>query len=474
MSVEFSGWEVVDDGACFPGVILGPSQAPQNKGVYTMFHGTHVSSARAIITSGFQPSGGGTLGKGVYVSRDKNKASNYPLFGNSSDQVILEVRVRVGRVKRIDPADIQMRITWSTHGYNTAWIPPANAISGLEEDCVFDPKRVTVVGIAKAPNAVIEKELRELISKASKTVKGATKRSKPVCSLCKRKTQQDAPHYQQQCWKCGKTICILMSKHFCTVKPYIVPFFKELNIPILLTDHLFLQDLDSIQYWSKMSLQFFGWEVTYDDSSSRLELGASQQPKDKGVYTMYHGTSIANARNIITNGFKQSQTGMLGKGVYVSRDRKKAERYPLHNSSLDRVVLELHIRVGRVKRIDTDNHPMQYTWSSQGYDTAWVPPNCGMKAVPSGLEEDCVFDPKRVKVVAIARAPDTEKAQLKQLLANSPVNGSNAAAATNVCSLCKRKQQQSSPHIKQQCWGCGQNICILMIKHVCSRSAQNP
>uniref|UniRef100_A0A8C6P9X2 Grass carp reovirus (GCRV)-induced gene 2p n=1 Tax=Nothobranchius furzeri TaxID=105023 RepID=A0A8C6P9X2_NOTFU len=258
MSVEFSGWEVVDDGACFPGVILGPSQAPQNKGVYTMFHGTHVSSARAIITSGFQPSGGGTLGKGVYVSRDKNKASNYPLFGNSSDQVILEVRVRVGRVKRIDPADIQMRITWSTHGYNTAWIPPANAISGLEEDCVFDPKRVTVI------------------------------------------------------------------------------------LP----------------------------------------------PSNKGVYTMYHGTSIANARNIITNGFKQSQTGMLGKGVYVSRDRKKAERYPLHNSSLDRVVLELHIRVGRVKRIDTDNHPMQYTWSSQGYDTAWVPPNCGMKAVPSGLEED--------------------------------------------------------------------------------------
>uniref|UniRef100_A0A3Q2FL29 Grass carp reovirus (GCRV)-induced gene 2p n=1 Tax=Cyprinodon variegatus TaxID=28743 RepID=A0A3Q2FL29_CYPVA len=130
----------------------------------------------------------------------------------------------------------------------------------------------------------------------------------------------------------------------------------------------------------------------------KMLLGASQEPKDRSVYTMYHGTTAANAHLIITNGFQQSQKGMLGKGVYVSRDRKKAERYPLNINASDRVVLKLHVRVGRVKRIDKDNHPMQYTWSAQGYDTAWVPPNCGMKAVPSGLEEDCVFDPSRIKV----------------------------------------------------------------------------
>uniref|UniRef100_A0A3Q3AGV8 Grass carp reovirus (GCRV)-induced gene 2p n=3 Tax=Kryptolebias marmoratus TaxID=37003 RepID=A0A3Q3AGV8_KRYMA len=220
------------------------------------------------------------------------------------------------------------------------------------------------------------------------------------------------------------------------------------------------------------------WEVLYDDDSPHLELGASQEPKDRGVYTMYHGTSVANARLIIANGFQQSQKGMLGKGVYVSRDRKKAERYPLNNSPSDRVVLELHIRVGRVKRIDIDNHPMQYTWSSQGYDTAWVPPNCGMKAVPSGLSEDCVFDPQRVKVVGIAKAPDNVLAELKQLVANSlrstsgadsgAASSGAAAAAADMCSVCRRKQQQSSPHVRLQCWGCGQNICTLMIKHVCS------
>ncbi|XP_034094219.1 uncharacterized protein LOC117561087 [Gymnodraco acuticeps] len=220
-----------------------------------------------------------------------------------------------------------------------------------------------------------------------------------------------------------------------------------------------------------MSLPFFGWEVAYDDTSPRLELGASQQPKDKGIYKMYHGTSVAIARLIITNGFQQSSVGMLGKGVYVSRDQKKAERYPLHNNSSDKVVLELRARLGRVKRIDTDNHPMQYTWNTQGYDTAWVPPNCGMKAVPSGLEEDCVFDPQRVKVVGIAKAPNTVLAELQKLVADSLTNPSAGDdGAPDACSLCKRKTQQGSPHNKQPCWGCGQNICMLMTKHVCSAS----
>ncbi|XP_035514224.1 uncharacterized protein LOC118325605 [Morone saxatilis] len=225
-----------------------------------------------------------------------------------------------------------------------------------------------------------------------------------------------------------------------------------------------------------MSLPFYGWEVSYDDDSPRVELGASQEPKDRGIYTMYHGTSIANARLIIANGFRQSSGGMLGKGVYVSRDRKKAERYPLKSNPSDRVALELRVRVGRVKRIDIDNHPMQYNWNTHGYDTAWVPPNCGMIAVPSGLEEDCVFDPKNIKVVGIARAAPNVLTELQQLLADSVQNTGNdwgaasnaGGAAADVCSVCRRKTPQSSPHIQQPCWGCGENICALMTKHRCS------
>lgn len=219
-----------------------------------------------------------------------------------------------------------------------------------------------------------------------------------------------------------------------------------------------------------MSLQFSGWEVIDDGASfPDTELGPSQKPRTRGIYTMYHGTSVASARLIIVNGFKQSSVGMLGKGVYVSRNMKKAAHYPPRCQSADRVVLQLHVRPGRVKRIDKDNHPMQLSWHANGYDTAWVPPNCGIRAVPSGLEEDCVFDPKRVEVIGIAKAPDaTIQKELQQLLskaAKRPGGGSDGAA--DVCSLCKRKTQQGSPHIKQQCWECGQTICILMTKHFC-------
>uniref|UniRef100_A0A3Q3LQZ9 Uncharacterized LOC113138553 n=1 Tax=Mastacembelus armatus TaxID=205130 RepID=A0A3Q3LQZ9_9TELE len=218
-----------------------------------------------------------------------------------------------------------------------------------------------------------------------------------------------------------------------------------------------------------MSVKFSGWEVVDDGASfPGVELGPSQKPQNQGVYTMYHGTSVDNARLIIANGFKQSARGMLGVGVYVSRDTNKASKYPLNSNDSDRVIFQLLVRVGRVKRIDKDNHPLQYTWSSQGYDTAWVPPNCGMKAVPSGLEEDCVFDPKRVKVVGIAKASDAVLTELQQLVVKSlNTDTSGDAGALDTCSLCKRKTQQGTPHIQQPCWGCGQNICSLLTRHVC-------
>lgn len=217
-------------------------------------------------------------------------------------------------------------------------------------------------------------------------------------------------------------------------------------------------------------MQFYGWEVVDDGSSyTGVLLEPSQRPQNRGVYTMYHGTSVASARLIIANGFQQSQRGMLGKGVYVSRDKKKAQCYPLNSSSSNRVVFELRVRVGRVKRIDKDNHPMQFTWHTHGYDTAWVPPKCGMMAVKSGKEEDCVFDPKRVTVVGIADAPDTTiRTELQELLAKtSKKSGRGDGDSADVCPLCKRKTQQGAQHIKQQCWKCGQNLCILMSKHFC-------
>lgn len=215
---------------------------------------------------------------------------------------------------------------------------------------------------------------------------------------------------------------------------------------------------------SNMSLRFYGWEATKDD-----ELRASQRPLNRQVYTMYHGTSVASARSIIANGFWQSTRGMLGRGVYVSRNKKKAELYPYGGSDADRVIFELRVSVGRVKRIDKDNHELQFSWHDEHYDTAWVPPNCGMKSAPKGLEEDCVYDPKNVEVVGIAQAPTKALyEELLKLLADRPrsnVAGGGGAAAANLCPLCKKPY--GPPHVVGQCWGCGKNICAFMGKHFC-------
>lgn len=215
-----------------------------------------------------------------------------------------------------------------------------------------------------------------------------------------------------------------------------------------------------------MSLRFGGWDVIYEDLPS-AEPVASQPPGNSRIYTMYHGTTVANARLIIAHGFRQSEQGILGKGVYVSRDLTKAQRYPISRPKTDRVVLELHVRVGRVKRIDRDNHQLQTSWSQQGYDTAWVPPNCGMRAMPSGLEEDCVFDPKNIKVVAIAKAPANVLPELQQLVASHPQDPWAGGGAGLVCPLCMRDVVLGS-HVTQACWSCNQEICPFMPQHECS------
>ncbi|KAI4900506.1 hypothetical protein NFI96_020135 [Prochilodus magdalenae] len=148
-----------------------------------------------------------------------------------------------------------------------------------------------------------------------------------------------------------------------------------------------------IQY---TSLDFIMWAEN-DLGPGIPCLESYAEPGDGKVYLMYHGTSRFSAQQIMMSGFKPSAGGMLGPGVYLSRDLNKASRYPLNLPEHERVVLRVFANVGRVKRIDRQDHPMQKTWHSHGYDTAWCPPLCGM--VPSGLEEDCVWDPTRIKVI---------------------------------------------------------------------------
>uniref|UniRef100_A0A8D3AUX2 PARP catalytic domain-containing protein n=1 Tax=Scophthalmus maximus TaxID=52904 RepID=A0A8D3AUX2_SCOMX len=259
--------------------------APVSCRSYVMYHGTTREKAWSIQATGFRQSAGGMLGCGVYLSRDLEKASRYPLRHPESDRVVIKVVVNVGNVVAINHQGHPLQKSWHDHGYDTAWVPPNCGMvkSGAEENCVWNHKRIQIIDLQK-------------------------------------------------------------------------------GIPI----------------------------------------GC---PVSGRTYVMYHGTTRDHAWSIQDTGFHQSGGGMLGRGVYLTRDLEKASRYPIGHPESDRVVIKVVVKVGKVVAINRQGHPLQKSWHDHGYNTAWVPPNCGM--VKSGAEENCVWNPKRIMIIEIIRPTST-------------------------------------------------------------------
>lgn len=203
------------------------------------------------------------------------------------------------------------------------------------------------------------------------------------------------------------------------------------------------------------AITFSGWETVEDQF-----LSDKDEPKSGRTYTMYHGTHLKLAETIITGGFQPSKDGMLGAGVYVSRNIDKAKCYPLKTPINDKVVFKVKVRVGKVKKIDCDNHQMQKSWHQHGYDCAWVPPKANITTIKSGREEDCVWDPKRITVVDVACCvDDAKRKELRKLIHRQ--NGSDDS-----CSYCHHNKP-SGRHDIQRCWACGKDICPFQSRHKC-------
>ncbi|XP_077089236.1 uncharacterized protein LOC143740941 [Siphateles boraxobius] len=205
MPVEFSGWTTY----CDKSKHLKPGQEPKKSHGYTMYHGTLKTNAPAIISSGFRPSVGGTLGPGVYCSRDINKAMGYPACA-PNDRVVFKLRVRVGKVKRVDMQSLNQMTSWHQNGYDTAWLPAS--VFGLEEDCVFDPKRLTVIGIAHCTDSSAKSSLESLLKQKSQSQDPKGKDLK-LCKGCGMQTQDK--HTMEKCWSCKASMCPFMKNHVC-------------------------------------------------------------------------------------------------------------------------------------------------------------------------------------------------------------------------------------------------------------------
>lgn len=213
----------------------------------------------------------------------------------------------------------------------------------------------------------------------------------------------------------------------------------------------------------KMPVTFSGWQVV----EGRKPLHGDEEPMGGQVYTMYHGTHIKNATTIITQGFQRSQGGLLGAGVYISRNKEKAKCYPLKVDKKDKVVFKLRVNVGKVKKIDCDNHPLQKSWHQNGYDCAWVPPKSNISSIKSGREEDCVWDPNNIKIVDVACCMDRAKCKdLRKLIKSQRMSGEE-------CTYCLQ-DMGTGPHPIQNCWQCNKSICPFQRKHFCEQNWDFP
>jgi hypothetical protein len=112
------------------------------------FHATSEENALRIQEEGFKiPDGsGGLLGRGVYCTTTLKKAMEY--LKGPCGGVILQLKIDLGKCKQLVPDD-PMMTTWQNQ-YDSAWAP-FSAINpndeGKEENCVKDPKRITIIHV---------------------------------------------------------------------------------------------------------------------------------------------------------------------------------------------------------------------------------------------------------------------------------------------------------------------------------------
>jgi hypothetical protein len=127
-----------------------------------------------------------------------------------------------------------------------------------------------------------------------------------------------------------------------------------------------------------------------------IEIGLHSRHGDMKPTTFYHATSEENALRIQQHGFiiPPGPGGLLGRGVYCTTTMSKAMDYL--KGPYGGVILQLSVDLGRCKQLKP-NDPMMKTWQKQ-YDSAWAPFSA---ANPNdfGKQENCVKDPKRIKVV---------------------------------------------------------------------------
>jgi hypothetical protein len=123
-----------------------------------------------------------------------------------------------------------------------------------------------------------------------------------------------------------------------------------------------------------------------------LQLGPSQIGPQK--FKFYHGTTWAIACDIETNGFILSESGCLGRGVYVAR-KDKAERFAklrAEETGQGGGLVELLVTYSNPKYVLVND----YSWQHEGYDACRAE-----RTTASTNMEWCIRSKTQIEVIDI-------------------------------------------------------------------------
>ena len=134
--------------------------------------------------------------------------------------------------------------------------------------------------------------------------------------------------------------------------------------------------------------------------ATTLEKYNQAKSKQDAGFSFYHATTLESALQIQEAGFRvptgpseQKAGALLGSGVYCTVTLQKAMKYC--DGPHGGIIFELAVDLGKCKTLG-ENDPMMTTWQQHGYDSAWAPTGAGGRG--AGLEENCIKDPKRIKI----------------------------------------------------------------------------
>ncbi len=108
-----------------------------------------------------------------------------------------------------------------------------------------------------------------------------------------------------------------------------------------------------------------------------------KKEKEKLSFIAYHGTSLENAKNIAKTGFRASDDGCLGRGVYVGPEQKAIkfardhERHHGKDGALVKALVTIDnpkfLRGGNAKTSDHASHDaLRTNWTSRSPNPEWA------------------------------------------------------------------------------------------------------